>query len=363
MFTNIDRAGCLTALRVFLDERWRYDRKGNALKLKLKRRSLLWVGAGSSSDRGAWSAVELYKTVRQALALACFRCGDSVKVQINGLPLGHHLSAALSRITVAYSEAREVERRAVPCACSRTHSLLVARWQDDTVFAQRVPRTTSVEEWKSELATIYPDSLELKWNANTGATDGVIWTDLIIDYAAGCIRIRPKEAVNATASDFKHVTPCRSMKWLWNSTTSIPQNHFMRLTDSGCRDWRVWETRAVLLLLAGYPARGVAYSAVGALWRRREREAARGLLMDWNRRGVLRTWKSDIRASCAGPNDPAFIHRAIAHRDALLRWEDRALWTQNAGGAPGVPPVRPSDSRASDVRSVCDARKRVGFVL
>eukprot|EP00665_Eupelagonemidae_sp_cell47_P014184 gene14184-biopygen7003 len=40
----------------------------------------------------------------------------------------------------------------------------------------------------------------------------------------------------------------------------------------------------------------------------------------------LREWESSIRAARAGPNDSVIVNRALAQRDALIAWRERASW-------------------------------------
>eukprot|EP00665_Eupelagonemidae_sp_cell47_P002226 gene2226-biopygen518 len=271
MFTNIDRKECLGALGVFLDESWKFCPMGSPLKVKLKRRTVIWVGNASRSDRGAFTRDEILQTVYRALCLACFCCGREVRVQLNGLPLGHHLSAVLSRITVAHYEVRRVPLCAFRCLCGVTQALTTARWQDDTVFIQPYWKFCDVPDWKRTLTAISPTSLELEWSSGTGwGSEGasVTWTDLVVDYHEGRVRVVPKESQIASASDFRKVIPQRSCLWLWGSGVSICQNYFMRLVDMRCLQWGVWEVRAVLLLLAGYDFRNIAVAACNALCRR-----------------------------------------------------------------------------------------------
>eukprot|EP00663_Eupelagonemidae_sp_cell21sb_P002255 gene2255-biopygen4017 len=155
MFTNIDRHECLHALQVFLDQNWQFDANGIPKKAKLKRRRVVWVDFGAKARGGAWSAERVFAMVRRALELACFVCGSQVRAQKNGFPLGHHLSAILSRITVAHHEKGRVPALAELCTCGRTHQLLIVRWQDDTFYAQRVPCERTVEQWKQVLNSIY----------------------------------------------------------------------------------------------------------------------------------------------------------------------------------------------------------------
>eukprot|EP00665_Eupelagonemidae_sp_cell47_P001370 gene1370-biopygen2226 len=365
MFTNIDRAECLQALRVFLDEHWKRCPTGDPKKVKLKRRTIIWVEHEAKQSRGAWSSAQIVSVVSRALALACFACGPQVIAQQNGLPLGHHLSAILSRLTVAYFEVRRVPALTRMCACGREHPLTIARWQDDTVYVQSVPRTMDVECWKRELSAIYPPSLTLEWNPGTGAgAEGasVVWTDLQVTLDSGNLSISPKEAWAKSAEDFRSVVPQRSLRWLWKSSTSIPRNYFIRLIDAGCsRDWKVWEVRAVLLLLAGYDVRDVVSGALRALWRRGRPRAAGELFKQWDAGGVLRDWVAGIRAARAGPNDVAMVNRAIAHRDARIPWRERVSWAR----AFSVGLIQPElDQGALLLEPRCAAPgKRVRFAL
>eukprot|EP00661_Eupelagonemidae_sp_cell13_P001208 gene1208-biopygen9299 len=228
MFTNIDRADCLLALRVFLDEVWSHDALGLPLRAKLKRRTVLWVDARARAKHGAWSAGRIFELVQRALQLACFRCGSRVRVQQNGLPLGHHLSAVLSRLTVAHFEVRGIPSLAYVCRCGLAHPVVVARWQDDTVFLQRVPHGVCVADWQRRVGSMYPASLQLEWNAGTGDTAtgaSVVWTDLIVGATFATVRVEPREARFAVAADFKRVVPWRSLAWLWRGGESIPMTY------------------------------------------------------------------------------------------------------------------------------------------
>ena len=103
-------------------------------------------------------------------------------------------------------------------------------------------------------------------------------------------------------------------------------NYFMRLCDTGCRQWGVWEVRAVLLLLAGYSVRDIVAAARNALCRRQAPGDARGLLGDWLGNGILKRWRERVRVAGAAPNDAALVHAALAHRDAVIPWADRSRW-------------------------------------
>eukprot|EP00661_Eupelagonemidae_sp_cell13_P022712 gene22712-biopygen10278 len=140
----------------------------------------------------------------------------------------------------------------------------------------------------------------------------------------GRVSVLPREAWASDASEFRNVVPYRSLRWLWRSSTSIPTNYFIRLVDTGCCDWRVWEVRAVLLLLAGYSARNVVFGALGALRKRNLGAAAQRLGALWNGTGLIRDWVLNIRDAHACPNDRALVQRALAHRDALVARSDRA---------------------------------------
>eukprot|EP00661_Eupelagonemidae_sp_cell13_P017671 gene17671-biopygen20394 len=130
----------------------------------------------------------MYALAARALELACFRCGPRVRTQINGLPLGQHLSAVLSSLMVVHFEVRRIPAYACACPCGRVHSAEVIRWRDDT-FIQRVANAVSAAAWRGQLGTIYPQSLELEWSAGTGTAQGVVWTDLLVDVAAGRLRV------------------------------------------------------------------------------------------------------------------------------------------------------------------------------
>eukprot|EP00661_Eupelagonemidae_sp_cell13_P011811 gene11811-biopygen6394 len=163
------------------------------------------------------------------------------------------------------------------CACGAEHAALVVRWQDDTLFVQRVPRGLPVAEWRARLAAVYPPSLELEWSPATGdggAGAEVVWTDLVVGASDAGVYVLPREARFADAADFKRVAPRVSLRWLWKGAFSVPMNHFVRLKDVGCLAWRVWDVRAVLLLLAGYSWREVSNAAAQAL--RRRIDAAQG---------------------------------------------------------------------------------------
>eukprot|EP00661_Eupelagonemidae_sp_cell13_P023026 gene23026-biopygen4283 len=108
-------------------------------------------------------------------------------------------------------------------------------------------------------------------------------------------------------------------------------NYFMRLTDTGCRNWRVWEVRAAVLVLAGYPVRCVAFAAAGALRRRGERLRAVALQSRWMRNGVLVSWRRAVVESGAVPNDQAFVNRIVAQCAAGIRREERGIWASAAG--------------------------------
>eukprot|EP00661_Eupelagonemidae_sp_cell13_P023256 gene23256-biopygen23817 len=158
MYTNVDRADCLRAVRVFLDEHWRFDGEGRPLKMKLKRRAVLWVGAESRSSRGAWSAAEMYSVI--AAGTSSERGVESHGVVLRGAP--HPAMAA-------------------GCGCGRVHPLMVCRWRNDTVFVQRIPTGCSGADWVGRLTGIYPTSLELEWSDGARSASGVVWTDLVVD--------------------------------------------------------------------------------------------------------------------------------------------------------------------------------------
>eukprot|EP00661_Eupelagonemidae_sp_cell13_P022532 gene22532-biopygen23736 len=272
---------------------------------------------------------------RCALRLACFRCGEVVRVQVNGLPLGHHLGAVLSSLMVSYYEVRRIPALAAGCGCGRVHPLLACRWRDDTIFVQRIPAGCSGADWMARLTGIYPTSLELEWSDGTGSASGVVWTDLVVDVHDGRVRVRPREELVASASEVKHVIPRRCFTWLWRAGMGIPLTYVTRLVDAGCWKWRVWEARAAVLLLAGYSGRSVAAAAAGALVRRAERHRAVALLRHWTREGLLRRWRAAMKASGAGPNDAAFINRIVAERQAAVRCEERACWAAGVRGTVG----------------------------
>ena len=171
----------------------------------------------------------------------------------------------------------------------------------------------------------------------------------------------PREAWACDAAEFRCLTPLRSLQWLWKSNESIPITYFIRLADTGCHDWRAWETRAVLLLLAGYGVRDVSYGAARALRRRGEVLAARGLLRQWIREGVLERWMRVIRDSGAGPNDPATVHRAIAQRDAMIARRERASWACTV--ASGVIQPQVNRKAVSDGLSCAAQGKSVRFAV
>ena len=131
-------------------------------------------------------------------------------------------------------------------------------------------------------------------------------------------------------------------------------NYFIRLADSGCRNWRVWELRAVVLLLAGYATRDVAYGAVRALYRRREVRSAKNLLREWGGSKTLLHWEQCIREAHAGPNDRALIQKAIAHRDAMIARRERAFWASHPGF---IQPEVDHRARASESGSAARGRK------
>ena len=111
-----------------------------------------------------------------------------------------------------------------------------------------------------------------------------------------------------------------------------------------------------MLLLAGYSARHIAYGAARALRRRGCEEGAQGLLREWIGQKVLRDWSRAIRAARAGPNERAFVQRALAHRDALVVRGDRAQWAADVSNGliqPRVDQGTPIDG------SGCAARGKV----
>eukprot|EP00661_Eupelagonemidae_sp_cell13_P018485 gene18485-biopygen14491 len=193
------------------------------------------------------------------------------------------------------------------CACGAEHAALVVRWQGDTLFVQLVPRG-------------------LPWSPATGdggAGAEVVWTDLVVGASDAGVYVLPREARFADAADFKRVAPRVSLRWLWKGAFSVPMNDFVRLKDVGCLAWRVWDVRAVLLLLAGYSWREVSNAAAQALRRRMDAAAARFLVQRWVRDRLLLDWADRIASSCAGPQDGAMVQRAIAHRDARVALSER----------------------------------------
>ena len=145
-----------------------------------------------------------------------------------------------------------------------------------------------------------------------------------------------------------------------------PAQLFARLLDAGCRAWRVWETRAAILLLAGYSVRSVAYAAAGALRRRNHHDAACALLGRWVGEKVLRNWRRAIRESGVGPNDAAFIQRLIVERDAVLARSDRKKLTKARflGVGRGAAPVHVLDRGTPKVGSARGVGgKRVRFAI
>ena len=138
-------------------------------------------------------------------------------------------------------------------------------------------------------------------------------------------------------------------------------NFFVRLTDTGCLCWRVWEVRAVILLLAGYPTRDILYGAQHALLCRGKKRAARSLSMEWSGNRVLQNWRQAIRDAAAGPNEEALIQKAIVHRDAQIVREKRAEWSRSDRSAPGL--ILPEMDRGASGSAFAVRDKQVRFAM
>ena len=209
---------------------------------------------------------------------------------------------------------------------------------------------------------MYPPSLTLEWNDGTG--DGgsgasVVWTDLKVGIAGGSLYTLPKEAWVQDAAELRRVAPRVYFDWLCKAGVSLPVNYFIRIADTGCRSWNVWEVHAVLLLLAGYSARDVAYGAARALSRRGEPREARALVKLWIDGRLLSRWVRAISSAQAGPNDRATVQKVLAHRDARIPRDLRGRWVEEVGVIqPGM------DRTACNGSLRCDARdKRVRFAI
>ena len=116
-------------------------------------------------------------------------------------------------------------------------------------------------------------------------------------------------------------------------------NYFMRLADAECWHWRIWEVRAAILILAGYPLRCVAFAAVGALRRRGRRWRAMALAARWQRSGVLSSWRCAVAESASPPNDAAFVNRIVVQSAAGICRNERRIWASAVGAYGNVGPT------------------------